>query len=182
MEWVQCVWPMLIICIHANGNCSLMDNSQMSNLLNQSRLKVLKARDDMIVVSGHPLRHTRSTGLHSHRKHFSLPDLHILNIICSKYPYLYPQVWCIACYYAHLRPKICIWVSHILCFVCCICHEYVFSSPWQSLTLSCLQVELMHMTETGLSCHPFLQLFSCSLWFRGIHSGWMYVVFGWLKG
>ena len=34
-----------------------MDNSQMSNLLNQSRLKVLKARDDMIVVSGPPLHH-----------------------------------------------------------------------------------------------------------------------------
>uniref|UniRef100_A0A8C5AX96 ATPase H+ transporting V1 subunit E1a n=1 Tax=Gadus morhua TaxID=8049 RepID=A0A8C5AX96_GADMO len=52
---------------------------QMSNLLNQSRLKVLKARDDMIVVS----------------------DLHILNIICSKYPYLYPQG-----FYQLLEPKV----------------------------------------------------------------------------
>lgn len=28
-------------------------HSQMSNLMNQARLKVLKARDDMITVSGH---------------------------------------------------------------------------------------------------------------------------------
>ena len=147
LEWMQCVWQMLILWINANGDCSLMDNSQMSNLLNQSRLKVLKARDDMIVVSGHPLHHTRCTGLHSHRKY------------CSKYPYFEQKKYVLQC----------LLTSGLRFAFWCVLQPLAKSDTFLPAGGASAQ------TETGLSCPRFLQLFSCSLLLRGTHSGCMYL-------
>lgn len=116
----------------------------MSNLMNQARLKVLKARDDMIVVSC-TQPHTTCIMLHARKGNSSFQD--ISDIICSTYFFICIFV---TLYSACTHPPHQCRSSWLMYNVLC--------SPGQSLTLSCLRVELVHTLKQGWL---ILQWYSC---------------------